>query len=213
MREYSLSHLSDDVLVRDCVALVTKDRALTAALLAHLAEIDARRLFLPKAYSSMHEYCVEELGMSEDSAFKRIRAARTARRFPLVFTAVADGGLNLTAIVLLTPYLTEQNANELLHAAMRKTKSEVERLIAERFPQPELMGLVEVVPGSRAGGHPAPGALGSRSDAAGDSQLVPEPVTTPALRSRVAPAARPAPDAQRAPHPRAREARGPRARW
>jgi hypothetical protein len=30
----------------------------------------------------MHGYCMRVLGMSEDQAFKRIRAARVVRRFP-----------------------------------------------------------------------------------------------------------------------------------
>ena len=49
---YSLSHLSDHVLLRDLTALVSEDRATTARLLAHLAEVDARRLYLPAGYPS-----------------------------------------------------------------------------------------------------------------------------------------------------------------
>ena len=47
---YSLSHLSDQALLRDLAALVTRDRATTADLLAHLAEVDARKLYLPAAH-------------------------------------------------------------------------------------------------------------------------------------------------------------------
>src|SRR6266487_4225410 len=85
MRAYSLSHLTDPELLRGLASLIAQDRVTTAALLAHLAEVDARRLYLPAAYPSMYLYCVYELGLSEDSALKRIRAARTARRFPAIF--------------------------------------------------------------------------------------------------------------------------------
>jgi hypothetical protein len=78
--------------------------------------------------------------------------------------------LNLTTVVLLTPYLTEHTADELLSAARRKTKPEVEQLLAERFPRSEMLGLVEAIPMSRAGA-----SLGSQRD----SELVPEPVGTP----------------------------------
>src|SRR6266536_6564768 len=101
MCTYSLSHLSDSVLLRDLAALVAHDRATTARLLAHLAEVDERRLYLPAAYPSMYAYCVGELRLCEQAAFKRIRAARTARQFPAVFPALAEGRLHLSGVVLL----------------------------------------------------------------------------------------------------------------
>ena len=78
MRTYELTHLGDAVLARDLAAVVSQERTATAAVLAHLAEFDARRLYLPAAHPSMHSYCVRELGLSEDAALKRIQAARTA---------------------------------------------------------------------------------------------------------------------------------------
>src|SRR5262245_6582671 len=71
MATYSLTHLSDGALLRDMAALVAQDRTTTAALLAHLAEVDARKLYLPAAYPSMFAYCVGELRLSEEAAFKR----------------------------------------------------------------------------------------------------------------------------------------------
>jgi hypothetical protein len=79
MNPYALSHLADPVLLHDLAALVARDRTTTAALLAHLAEVDERRLYLPAAHPSMFSYCVHVLRLSEDAAFKRIRAARVAR--------------------------------------------------------------------------------------------------------------------------------------
>jgi hypothetical protein len=108
MQNYSLAHVRDTVLLRDLAALVSQDRVTTAMLLAHIAEVDARRLYVPAGYPSMHAYCVEELRLSEDAAKKRIQAARAARRFPALFTAVAEGRLHLAAVCLLAPYLTQE---------------------------------------------------------------------------------------------------------
>src|SRR6266700_2405160 len=110
MTPYSFTHLADSTLLHELAALVSRDRATTAALLAHLAEVDERKLYVPLAFSSMYDYCVRELHMSEDTAFKRIRAARTARQFPAIFAALADGRLHLGAVVLLTPRLTPETA-------------------------------------------------------------------------------------------------------
>jgi hypothetical protein len=143
---YSLSHLADHVLVRDLVALASKDRLTTAALLAHLAEVDDRKLYLPAAYPSMYLYCVRELRMSEDTAFKRIRVARIARQFPAIFSALADGRLNMCGVALLAPHLTpklpREAAEDLLAAAANKANPEIEQLLAERFPQPDVPTLV-----------------------------------------------------------------------
>ena len=92
MRDYALAHLSDAVLLRDLAALVVRDRVTTSTLLAHIAEVDARRLYVPAGYPSMHAYCVEELRLSEDAAYKRIQAARAARQFPALFAALLRAG-------------------------------------------------------------------------------------------------------------------------
>jgi len=133
MHSYALSHVRDDVLLRDLAALVTQDRATTATLLAHLGEADARRLYAPAGYPSMHEYCVQELRLSEDAAAKRIQAARAARRFPPLLVALAEGRLHLTAIRLLAPHLTESNASELIEMATHRRKAEIEEYLAVRF--------------------------------------------------------------------------------
>jgi hypothetical protein len=69
----------------------------------------------------MYAWCVGELGMSEDVASKRIQAARLARRCPAMFAMLADGRLNLSAVVLLAPHLTPETADQLLAAATRQT--------------------------------------------------------------------------------------------
>jgi hypothetical protein len=148
LKSYSLSHLSDHTLLRDLAALVARDRTTTAALLAHIAEVDARQLYLPAAYPSMFAYCVRELRLSEEAAFKRIHAARVARRFPAIFEALAQGRLHLSSVVLLAPHLTEHTVDELLAAATHRTKTEIERLLAERFPRPDLLAWVTAIPGS-----------------------------------------------------------------
>jgi 5-methylcytosine-specific restriction endonuclease McrA len=135
MKCYALTHLADATLLRELVSLVAQDRATTAALLAHIAEVDARKLYLPAACSSMFTYCVRELHMSEDVAFKRIRVARAGRRFPEILEMLAEGKLHVSAVVLLAPYLRPENIGELLGAATHKTQKETEQLLAERFPQ------------------------------------------------------------------------------
>src|SRR5438477_8170052 len=130
MSTYSRKHLTDQVLLQSLTARITEDRSNLAALLADLAEVDSRRLYLPAAFSSMHAYCVHQFGFTEHAAYKRIAAARAARDFPDIFEAVADGRLHLSAVVVLAPHLVPETANELIRSAAYQTKSEIERLIA-----------------------------------------------------------------------------------
>ena len=146
MKRYSLTHLSDDVLLRDLAAVVARERNATADVLAHIAEVDARKLYLPAAYPSMFAYCVGELRLSEDAAFRRITAARAARRFPAIFEALAEGRLHLAGVNLLAPRLTDDTVAELLSAAAGRTKAQIEKLLAERFPQSDVLAWVEAIP-------------------------------------------------------------------
>ncbi len=151
MHTYKLTHLSDAVLVHALTAIVAQERVTIAVLLAHIAEVDERRLFVPAGYTSMHAYCVEALGLSEDAASKRIQAARAARDFPVLFEALADGRLHLAAVCLLAPHLNPENLDELLAAATHRRKAEIEVFLAQRFGRSEMRAGVDVI-------RPLPGA-------------------------------------------------------
>jgi hypothetical protein len=179
----SLSHLSNQELLRALAAIVAKDRDITAELIAHIAEVDDRRLYAQEGFPSMFAYCVRVLHASEDEAFKRIRAARTARQFPAILEAVADGRMHMTGVVFLAPYLTAENADELLAAASHKTKAEIEWMLAERFPRPDLPERVEVLAPSSALGEPVLSAHVTELP----KSLVPEPVGCFGPRARMIP--------------------------
>ena len=144
--DYSLTHLSDPALLESMSKLVARERATTADLLAHVAEVDARKLFREAAYPSMFAYCVGELHLSEDAAYRHITAARAARRYPALFEAIADGRLHLSAVVLLAAHLTPESAGDLIESAAHLSKVEIERLLAARFPQPDVLASIRVMP-------------------------------------------------------------------
>jgi len=49
MKRYTLTHISDHVLIHELHTIVRQDRCTTADMLAHLAEVDARRLYVAAA--------------------------------------------------------------------------------------------------------------------------------------------------------------------
>ncbi len=86
----------------------------------------------------MLEFCVRGLHMSEGVALKRIQAAKTASKFPDTFALVAKGRLHLSAVCMLAPKLTPENAPGLLEAATHQSKTSIASLLAGRFPKPDL---------------------------------------------------------------------------
>src|SRR4051812_16968282 len=106
------THLTDGELMSEVPRLVGDERGITARLIAHLAEVDARQLYVPAGFDSLYTYCREGLGFSEDAAYNRKTAAQVARRFPVVLDMLADGRLSLTAVKLLAPALTRANHEE-----------------------------------------------------------------------------------------------------
>jgi hypothetical protein len=162
------SHLSDEDLVAEVKSLVRCEREATASLLAHLGELDVRRLYLAAGFSSLFTYCCEVLHLSEPAAYNRIEAARAARRFPVILRMLGEGSLSLATARLLASHLSAENHQELLAAAMGKSKRQVEQLLVQYFPRPDVPSSVRKLP--------APRALPEPSDA-----RLPAPSATPAL--------------------------------
>src|SRR6188768_2110167 len=71
----SMPTLSDRELLARMPTLVRAEQAASAEVIAHLMEIERRRLDLGEACSSRFAYCRERLGYSEDGALKRMRVA------------------------------------------------------------------------------------------------------------------------------------------
>ena len=140
------SHLDNAELTAELNRLAHCEREATAALIVHLAEFDARRLFEGAGYSSLFKYCMAVLRLSEDAVYNRIKAARAARRYPVIVEGLENGALSPTTVRLLAPRLTPENHQELLAAASGKGKQAVEELLARRFPQPDVAARVRKVP-------------------------------------------------------------------
>jgi hypothetical protein len=131
----TLAGLPNTQLLARVRELVQRGNVVEADLLAHLAEVDARRLYLEEGCSSMFAWCQQVLRFAEGVAYKRIQAARAGRRFPELVEAVRGGELHLTAVSLLAPRLTQENCAELIQAARHRSADEIRKLLADREPR------------------------------------------------------------------------------
>ena len=142
----SLTRLSDAQLLSQLKSLVARERGVTAEIVAHLAELETRDVYLREGYPSLFVYCRDVLGLSEWEAYNRIEAARAARRFPLILDRLADGSVSLTAVKLLGPHLTPENHQEVLEAARGKRKAEIEELAARLSLRPDARSSIRRMP-------------------------------------------------------------------
>lgn len=135
---------------RDLLAAVKvaagRERDATARLIALLAQMDERRLYLGEGCSSLFAYCTQVLHLSEHATYGRIEAARAARRFPIVLELLTDGSVTLTAVTLLTAHLTTANHCDVLSEARHKSKREIEHLVARLQPRPPVPATIRKLP-------------------------------------------------------------------
>ncbi|MBI3551393.1 MAG: hypothetical protein HY077_02645 [Elusimicrobia bacterium] len=139
-----LESLDDETLLAQLHSLVRNERENTSEIIAHLVEVDRRELAIQRA-PSLYHYCVHKLGYSAAEAYFRIRVARAVKDYPKVLESLRLGELHLETVVRLYPHMNAENADELLAVAKGKSKRQVEAIMAELDPQPEVPDFIRVV--------------------------------------------------------------------
>ena len=134
----SLENLTDNELVASFGDLVTGERENLVGQLEILIEMDRRKLTYE--YPSLWAYLIDEKGMEEATAERRIRAARLLKRFPELKAMLESGKMNLSLvdIALSCGYrenLSDPELLEVLKAISGMSCRKAKREIAERYPE------------------------------------------------------------------------------
>jgi hypothetical protein len=145
----SLAKLSDKEVVSEVKRLARNEAESTAALVALLAEFDARSLYLGEGCSSIYTYCTRILKLSEHAAYNRIEAARAANRFPVILRRLAEREITLTAVTLLSAHLTVQNHVAVLDEARHRSKIDILKIVASLSPKADVPPVVRKLPAPR----------------------------------------------------------------
>lgn len=168
--------LGDAELIARVRTMVTHSNTLEAELIAHLAEVDERRLYLPR-WTSMWDFCLFELGFSESVAGNRIAIARESRRSPQVLETLRAGLIHVSGLRMLCGHLTPEGGEALLREAAGKTKRQIEEMLAGRFPKAPVPDRIRKVPTQAK-------ATGGQTEPAGSQEA---PGGSPTAHARVAP--------------------------
>jgi hypothetical protein len=118
---------------------VSDERSETARVLEHLREIECRMLHLELGCSSLHHFCMRELGYSEFEAHARVSAMRLSRDIPEIMPAVEQGRHTLTNLMKAQSFFKQKKMpiaekKELLMQLEGKSTRECERILAEIAP-------------------------------------------------------------------------------
>src|SRR5580765_1042235 len=154
----ALASISDDDLFVTVQRLTARSNVALADLLAHLGEVERRGIHRLRACASLYTYCIHELRMSEDAAYRRAKAARLVREYPELHDVVAKGEIHLTGVLMIGPHLGGERHAEILRRARFRSKRELLRLVAEIDPKPEVPALIEPI-GPAPAGRATHGAL------------------------------------------------------
>jgi len=146
LRIRTVTALADDPLLQGLQQLAVRRRQLVSELLVYLGEVDARKLYVRFATSSCFAFCVQKLGLSEPSAYRYLAAARLARRYPLALERLEQGRVHLSALAMLSKHVNDENGAELLQLADSKSKRQLERALAERFPKADVPSSIRKLP-------------------------------------------------------------------
>jgi 5-methylcytosine-specific restriction endonuclease McrA len=141
-----LAAIPDEDLLRRLVELLRQSRRVESDLVAHIAEVELRRLYAREAAPSMFAYSTQVLRLSEAEAYMRITVARASLQHPMILDMLADGRIHLTGIARLAPHLTLENRDEFLGRATHKSRRQIEELIAEIAPRPDVVALMRRLP-------------------------------------------------------------------
>ena len=97
----TVSALSDDRLLERTKELSGIEHHLEVVVIDHLREIQKRRLYLRRGFSSLFDYAVRELGYSDAAAWRRIKAMRLCADVDGVRERLQNGSMTLNAAAQL----------------------------------------------------------------------------------------------------------------
>lgn len=128
--------MNDQELHETIKKLALAEKAATSAVLQHLAEVDARRVFAKFGHPSLFEYCRRELGYDDGQAQRRVSACRILRQFP----EIADRQFSMSALATAQGFFhrekpTREEKEEILAKIEGQSARAAERTLLAIYPQ------------------------------------------------------------------------------
>jgi 5-methylcytosine-specific restriction endonuclease McrA len=94
----NLKNLKDQELDASFQRVAASERKVLHCVILHIEEVNRRKLYLARGYSSLFSYLTSEMKYSRSAAQRRIEAARLASTVPAVAANIESGKLNLSQL-------------------------------------------------------------------------------------------------------------------
>lgn len=114
-----------------------------------LQKIDDQKIFLRLQYSSLFDYAVKALKLSEANASNFITVARKSKTVPELKNAIIAGEITVSKARKITPVITAQNQKYWIDLAKNLPKAKLEQEVAKVMPETAVQERMRFVAASR----------------------------------------------------------------
>lgn len=125
---------------------VKNEREATNTVLRCIREIEARRLFAERGYSSLFEMLVVEFKFSHGAASRRISAMRLLREIPKLESKILEGSITLTQLAQVQNFFVQEKREardqsteqkvQILEKLENMSSRETEKELLKHTPEP-----------------------------------------------------------------------------
>lgn len=105
-----------------------------ADLISALEDVEQHQVYLQFGHSSLFQYAVQELRLSESVAYPLITVMRKAKEVPQLKVQMQEGKINLGNARRIAPVLTQANSSEWLDKAATMTQRQLEKEVVRVHP-------------------------------------------------------------------------------
>jgi len=131
---YQLNPL-EKALHQRALEISQKYRFLESDLLDIIQKIDDKKVFRALGYSSLYQYCVESLHLSEGAAYNFINVARKAKEVPELKMEIKKGTITVNKAKRIAPVINKENSSLWLEKARSLSQRHLERELAKAYPK------------------------------------------------------------------------------
>ena len=127
-------NLEFEAIHKNAMEIACQFRRAESALIDILQLIDEKKIFYTQGFTSLFDYSVKALKLSESSASNFIVVARKSKTIPELKRAIATGDLTVSKARKITPVLTPVNQAHWIELAKNLPKHKLEKEIAKQMP-------------------------------------------------------------------------------
>ena len=115
-----MKHLTDNQLEISIERVRARELETLNDMLKHLQEVERRKLYSKRGYTSLYDYAMKKLKYSGDQAHRRISAMRLLSAIPEIEEKIVDGSLKLTHLTDAHTFFRKSEQSNLKHTKEEK---------------------------------------------------------------------------------------------